>query len=270
METLVKQLQSIGKDKRRYKVFEDFVTMSAISLHNAGLPKESYVFKKYEQEYLDIILQYNKADQQAFSQCLAKLVTVMDKAGTPQDILGQIYMNMDFGEAQQGQFFTPDCVSQLMAQVTMGSVLENLKNKPFVTVAEPTCGAGGMLLAVVNEVIKQGYNPAQSLWIQAVDISRIAGLMCYVQLSLWNVPAQVIIGDSLRLDYREILYTPAHRIYLWDIRLRNAQAERYASDIIAEKPIVTDKAVDSCSSKKQSPPPSVPRVVPVEQLGFDF
>lgn len=269
IETLVKQLQSIGKDKRRYKVFEDFVTISAISLHNAGLPKESYVFKRYEQEYLEIIHTYNKADQQALVECFAMLVNIMDKAGLPKDILGEIYMSMDFGEANQGQFFTPDHVSQLMAKMQMTNLPKLLEDQPFITVSEPTCGAGGMLLAVVNEVINLGYSPHHHLWIQAIDISRIASLMCYIQLSLWNVPAQVIIGDSLTLDYREILYTPAHRLYMWDTQLRLAQVGQQAKKLVSE-PVEVAKIETVVEEDESLSVCSIPKVVPVEQLGFDF
>lgn len=269
LDTLVKQLQSIGRNKRRYKVFEDFVSISAISLHNAGLPKESYVFKLYEQEYLEIIHTYNKNDQQAMANCFGILVNIMETAGMPQDILGQIYMNMDFGEANQGQFFTPDHVSQLMAQMQMTNLPKLLESQPFISVSEPTCGAGGMLLAVVGEVIKLGYTPHQHLWIQAIDISRIASLMCYVQLSLWHVPAQVMVGNSLTMEMSEILYTPAHRLYMWDTRLRLAQAEQQAKKFVSE-PVEVVKVESNSVIDDKSPLPSVPKIVPVEQLGFEF
>ena len=61
-------------------------------------------------------------------------------------------------------------------------------------------------------------------------IERLAALMCYVQLSLWNVPAQVVVGNSLTFETREVFYTPAHYMGAWDMRLNLKKSE----DLITE------------------------------------
>ncbi|WP_420011059.1 hypothetical protein [Tateyamaria sp.] len=38
--------------------------------------------------------------------------------------------------------------------------------------------------------------------------------------ALWNVPAEVIVGNTLSWDIREVWYTPAHHLGLWKHRLR--------------------------------------------------
>jgi hypothetical protein len=42
---------------------------------------------------------------------------------------------------------------------------------------------------------------------EGTDIDRLVALMCYVQLSLWNVPGRVFVGDSLTLKMREMWIT---------------------------------------------------------------
>ena len=44
--------------------------------------------------------------------------------------------------------------------------------------------------------------------------------MAYIQLSLWNIPAEVIVGNTLTMELREYWRTPAHYLYDWDARLR--------------------------------------------------
>jgi len=44
--------------------------------------------------------------------------------------------------------------------------------------------------------------------------------MCYVQLSLWHVPAEIIIGDTLSLKFREVYYTPSYYLGRWDVKLK--------------------------------------------------
>ena len=45
-------------------------------------------------------------------------------------------------------------------------------------------------------------------------------MMCYIQLSLWNIPAEVIVGNSLTLEFREVFYTPSYYLFGWEMKLR--------------------------------------------------
>lgn len=235
MQDLRKQLERIGLDNR---VFEDFVTLGAISIHNQG----AFFDENREQEYLKIINTYDKADQKALCECLAKLVMLLDSK--PADVLGQLYTNMGFTDIHKAQFFTPDPIATFMAKSIIGDIEKQLEHKPFITLCEPACGAGGMILAFVKEVLALGYNPAETLWVQATDISRTASMMCYLQLSLWNVPAQVIVGDSLSLELHELWHTPAHVWFDWESKLK-AQAK-----VNQLKSLVKDTATASTPTKK--------------------
>jgi hypothetical protein len=82
-----------------------------------------------------------------------------------------------------------------------------------------------MILALIKVMIDKGYNPSQHLWVQCIDVDRLAALMCYIQLSLWNVPAEIIVGNTLSWDIREIWYTPTHHLGFWKYRLeRNKES----------------------------------------------
>ena len=241
--------------KHRYEVFRDFVTMAACSLHNS-LHKDP----GREEEYLRIIGDYQKPDQLAFSKLLGCLVAALDE--DPRDILGPLYMELEIANKDAGQFFTPPELSELMANLTFRDELAKLENQPFLTAGEPACGAGGMILALVKVLTTAGFDPAQKLWVQAIDGDRMAALMCYIQLSLWNVPAEVIVGNTLSLEIREVWYTPAHHMGLWKDRLRRKEGS-------------TEVTPDP---KKQTPEPVVtapeelkPASVSTSaQLGFDF
>jgi len=197
--------------KHRYDVFRDFITMTAISLRNAVAKND-----ELEEEYLQIIHSYKEADRQVFPKLLALVMNMLDDK--PTDIMGSLYMELELGNKRNGQFFTPSHVSELMAQIVHDGDLEDIK-KPFITLSEPCCGAGGMVLAFVNLMLNHGHNPADKLWVQCVDIDRMVALMCYIQLSLWHVPAEVIVGDVLRLEVREVWHTPSHILGNWTIKL---------------------------------------------------
>lgn len=272
MQDLQNQLQSIGLDKHRYRVFDDFVTICAISLHNQG----AFKCPHREEEYLKIINTYPKHDQEALSECFAKLVMLLDKK--PADILGQLYMNMALGDPNKGQFFTPDPISQFMSKCVIGELDKLLENKPFVTLSEPACGAGGLILAYAQEMIRQGHNPADKLWVQAIDVSRVAALSCYTQLSLWNIPAQVIVGNSLSLEMKELWHTPAHVRYEWQSKLKlyeQAQKMRQIISSIEKKAEEKEKRDVLFPKPKivnadEYPPKTKKDVAEAVQIGFDF
>jgi hypothetical protein len=234
-QSFIKNFNSIAKHKHRYQVFSDFVTMSAIALHNAVNKSETL-----ESEYMEIVGKYSKDEACKMSELLANLIELLEPE--PRDVLGGLYMELELGNTNNGQFFTPPDVSLMLAQLSYGDKLESLK-KPFITLSEPACGAGGMVLAFVKTMLNNKHNPAEKLWVQCTDIDRIAGLMCYLQLSLWHVPAEVIIGNTLSLEIREVYYTPAHYLGNWETKLRLHEQEKSIKSFLEIEAIEPGEAV---------------------------
>lgn len=271
----------IAPSKHRYTVFTDFVTMMAISLHNAVRKDETL-----EAEYLRCIKGYKREDQLLFPKLLAIFVDISE--GEPYDHFGQLFMELGFSEDRKGQFFTPPELAEMMARMTLTDVAKKLEKKAFVTVSEPACGAGSMLLASVKVLMKGGYNPANVLWIQAVDIDRVSALMCYIQLTLWHVPAEIIVGNALTLEYREHWYTPSHYLGGWQQKLAMQQMVESLCELEAKRP-VSEKTLPSSVPEITLPSPALvvveatqenqDTVIPLPpsrktkvnlQIGFDF
>lgn len=123
-----------------YTVLYDFVKMCAISIYNAFAKNE-----KMEQEYLTTIKKYDKETQQIIPRMFAKLVLTFESAREIIDIFSEFYEGGNFKNARLGQFFTPFNVSTLMGEVavtSMKNVDEIIAEKGFVTMMEPSCGAG--------------------------------------------------------------------------------------------------------------------------------
>lgn len=261
----VRSFNRIASHRHRYEVFRDFVTMAAISMHNAIHKDE-----KLESEYLAIVKRYERDQVTALCGLFAKLVLLLD--AEPQDVLGPLYMELELGNTQAGQFFTPHEISELMARLTYGDELKTL-DKPFITLCEPACGAGGMVLAFVKVMLSYGHDPAKRLWVQCQDVDRTAALMCYLQLSLWNVPAVVIVGNTLTNEAREVFYTPAHYLGLWKYRLRRRDDEAAALALMTAEvqDVAAECVVSDVGAETQRPP--IPIVRPgakSTQAQFDF
>ncbi len=253
---LIKEIRSVAPYKHRYDVFRDFVTMAAISLHNAVRKDEGR-----ESEYLALIGSYQPKDQQAFPKLMALLIEALQFE--PRDVLGTVYMDLELGSRERGQFFTPQHLCEAMAAMLHGDELEHLE-RPFITLSEPACGAGGMVLAFVKEMQKHGHNPARRLWVQCIDVDRLSALMCYIQLSLWDVPAVVLVGNTLSLEMRETWFTFAHVREGWSARLQARDAEE-----AAEKPVEEVLTPEAPITPPESSKPATSHGTP-QQFDFGF
>jgi N-6 DNA Methylase len=216
----------IAPHRHRYDIFRDFVHMATAALHNKTVHSATL-----ESEYTQIVGRYTKEEAVQFSHLLGELIILI--AQEPKDTLGELYMSLDFGNSHTGQFFTPSSVSELMARLTYSDAFTTLET-PFITVSEPACGAGGMVLAMVKTMLSHGHNPSETMWVQCQDIDRTAAFMCFIQLTVWQIPAVVIVGDTLANEVREALYTPAHYLGGWQDKLSRRRDDTSEADEVAE------------------------------------
>ncbi|WP_255611204.1 N-6 DNA methylase [Rahnella sp. GSA61A] len=212
-----KQFISIFNETARYhhrnKVFRDFITLAAASIHN-GINCND----ELEKEYMETVRQYEAKDAERMAMLLAEVV--MGLEAESGDFLGSLYMTLELGEAARGQFFTPFCVSRMMAEMQLGDIDSLLADKPFFTVYEPACGSAGMLLAIAEVLREKGFNPTRRLWVSCTDIDHVASGMAYIQLSLMGIAGEVVTGNALSGERRRVMYTPAHWIGNWSYRLK--------------------------------------------------
>lgn len=140
---------------------------------------------------------------------------------------------MNLGNSAKGQFFTPYHVSKMMAEINFVDLEKHLNEKDFITLSEPCCGSGGMIIAYAETMKNRGYNYQHQLYVEAVDIDELCFKMVYIQLALLGIPAKVIRGDSLAMRYFEVYYTPFYFLSNFEYKLR--QNMTYNQDIIENK-----------------------------------
>lgn len=197
---------------KRHRVFEDFVSCSVIALENRLSFSELR-----ENKYLRIVGAYEKEDVTRMAQLLAHVVNGL-QAGFC-DFLGRVFMQLELGDKYRGQFFTPRSVASAMASMQLGDISTLFRNKPYITLREPACGAGCMVLAFADILNRAGYAAHRYLWASATDIDPLAAGMAYIQLSLGGVAGEVVVGNSLCNERRRTLYTPGHYLGNWFYRL---------------------------------------------------
>lgn len=197
------ELVHYSDGKRRLEVWQDFVTMFACAISNSVDKKH---WGEREKLYLKTVKKYPKKCHNMFSELAAYTIMALDR-DQEQDFLGSIYMNLDLGNSNIGQFFTPYHICQLMAKITLSNAVEVAKRDGYISINDPCCGGGGLLIAGINEVKKElkkaGLNHQKYLWVVAQDIDFTVALMCYIQLSLLGVAGFVKIGNALTDPVRE-------------------------------------------------------------------
>lgn len=180
-----------------YDLFSDWVEVTALSLANSCRLIHDKVWKSREDRYFQIYEKYTKEEFENFSKCFAYLVRTFENFNF-EDVLGDIYMGLDYGNKNTGQFFTPYYVSRLMSEIT---IPKDYDGKEVITLNEPTVGAGGMVIATAETLYKRGFNPQKCLKIVAQDLDWKAVYMSYIQLSLLGLNALVVQGNTLTEPY---------------------------------------------------------------------
>lgn len=235
--------------RRMHEVFSDFLELSVCSLSNAV---DRVNFERRESRYMQVVKQYERQQVERFPHMLGHLTLAME--GGFEDVLGSLFMAMEFGDEWRGQFFTPSTVSLFMAHVLMDSVTpEEIQQRGgFLTLLEPACGAGGMVLAAAAALYGKRINPQQHLWVEAIDVALPCAHMTYIQLALHHIPGVVIHGNALSPDEFDRWVTPAHVLGGWDAKLRRRAEEQPSVEPIAMIPLPEAGAVHRPAAAESS------------------
>ncbi len=172
------------KHSSREQVFDDFLTLAVCSLAGGTM----------EEEYLRTVKPYTegrpgKRSIDKIVRVYARVVELMEE--TREDILGDIFQGA-ITRGQGGQYFTPQPICDLMAQLAGHDSEGDDK-----TVCDPACGSGRMLLAAAKVDRNRRF--------VGVDIDHRCVRICALNLALWNLYGQVIWGNSLK-DERKLIY----------------------------------------------------------------
>ena len=219
IQDVAKRLNKVGSYRHSLSsLFQDFVSVAAISLRNGFEPKTA-AWEKRETEYLEIVGRYERDIVEAMSECLGTLILLARQGHS--DHLGELYMALGTSKNSLGQFFTPYHISRMMASITLSSdgIDKAISDNGFVSVYEPTCGAGGMVVAAADVLSELGYDPARQLRVTAQDVDRHCCRMTYVNCVLHQIPATIIWGDALKLEQKEVVHTPALHLQLAEIQI---------------------------------------------------
>lgn len=156
-------------------------------------------WEERERQYLQLV---KTIDIDAAASAAGFVMDWFTKQPEPIDLLGPFHTWVGMDNAGTGQFFTPWHVSVMMAKMQFGSkedVERQIKAKGYIAIADPTCGAGGMLVAAANALSALDIDPQKAIY-YGTELMPTTAYTAFVQCALYGLPAVIQHGDSLRMQ----------------------------------------------------------------------
>lgn len=135
--------------------------------------------------------------------------------GNAFDLFGQLYEQMFLLKSKassNGQFFTPDSLCRLMADITDADVEEKISKRGFVMVNDPACGSARTLLAHFMKKTHDNRALSGLYYYEAADIDLTTCKMAACNMMIHGLQGKVICQDQLSLP------TPTAIFYINEVR----------------------------------------------------
>ena len=207
-DELMAEIKSLSQYNGLNTVFTTFLEITAVSIAAQMDPENAEERKK---RYEEMTSNMEAETLSSYTRMFALLcLATLEHADDPCDILGDIYHKLGLNNEWNGQFFTPDYISRLMAQLI--NPMEELQDRQEpIKINEPTCGSGTMIIGAVWAMKRKEFDYQENCFFVAQDIDIRCVWMTYIQMSLYKIPGVVIYGNTLTMEEWSRWYTP----YAW-------------------------------------------------------
>lgn len=135
--------------------------------------------------------------------------------GNAFDLFGRLYEQMFLLKSKassNGQFFTPDSLCRLMADITDADVEEKVSHIGPVRVNDPACGSARTLLSHFMDKTREDHALAGMYYYEAADIDLPTCKMAACNMMIHGMQGRVVCQDQLSLP------TPTAIFYINEVR----------------------------------------------------
>ena len=238
------RLPRVSQSYDQRTIFQDSCRLFSLSIRGS-VTTNTTDKESIEEQYNNFLVKYGKNGMEAISHLFALTIQAMEISRS--DFLGHIYEAINATVKSFGQYFTPDSVARVMARCTIPG--EKAKEHKIVTLYDPTCGAGALLIEAAEAFVDHGGRQGDLL-VYADDLDATAACIAYVQFSLLGYPAIVRRMDTLALRvYEGPWFTPGYFMHAMPMRL---MVERMDEAVAPKK-----EGTDGDDNSKNSETPHV-------------
>ena len=203
----LKVFNSLCTSRQAWQVWADWISATACCL-SISCDRDRTRFEQRSKEFRECM---DRIGDDMKAQKLFDIMTDALEADPYQDFLGSLYMELGLASHWHGQFFTPISLCKMMAGLTADDAMERLAEKNWISVNDPSCGAGATLIAAAEQFRLKGVNYQRKVLFVGQDIDRVTAQMCYIQLTLIGCPGYVIVANTLTNPAVGPLLAPAQQ-----------------------------------------------------------
>ena len=209
----VKELESMNGSRFLLDTFSDAVGMMACAIEKGFALKPAECEERYMAivgetsmaQALARVGKYTKAQAEHAANMLA--IVVQGLSERRETFLGPVLEEIGAANTKNGQFLTPVSVSNLCSRITAGDIAAKHKVGDLVSVNDPACGAGVMLISQGEALVAAGI-PQRDIFIIGGDIDARACDIAFIELSLLGYAARIDHQNALTLkDYSRPRWT---------------------------------------------------------------
>ncbi len=217
-KTLEKKLDAMRSGYRAVDNFGILMELATISLSNLVRTDQ---FDEREKCYHKLI---ETVDYEAATAAFREIITWFNEQAEPRDLLGPLHSYLGLDNSGSGQFFTPRHIADFMSLCLMPSkesVEATIADNGYISIQDPTVGAGGMLVAAAKVLNSYGIDYTRNALFYGTELMQTTAHTCFVQCALYNMPAIITYGDSLKMkDYDRFITVQG-----WELMNRMQQAD---------------------------------------------
>ena len=213
-------LNSLSRSRHPSRVFSDWLEIAACYLHQApyiiGDFTPDAAHQAIEQKYLETVKNYDREELALMGHMTS--ITLLAHRTDFCDFLGEVAGESNLLNQHIGQIFTPYSLCSVTAQMTLENALDVLNKNGIITIADPAVGAGALCIACAETLWQQKIDPRSAAQFDAIDVSRNAFNMAYIQLAALDLQAMVRHGNTLTNEMYEHRPTPQLRYFDRELR----------------------------------------------------
>ena len=186
-KTFEKEINTLARRYDMPKVFDDFLTVSMCAVHQTNIASRLREKDADNEElYMKTIKPYSKDELNSFGKMLG-CVTSEVYRNPYSDLLGEFFTR-EITNGRNGQYFTPEPVSELMTRLTAPDSSTQGKR-----VYDPACGSGRMLL--------QFAKVAPNNYFYANDVSMTCSKMTSLNFMFNGLRGEVVCMNTLSMEW---------------------------------------------------------------------